>query len=84
MRNKSLRKSILSLNNVLIVSPDVVIGASFLILFTAIGVKLGFASVLISHIAFSIPIVVLMVLPKLQDMNSTLIDAAADLRSIKT
>lgn len=79
MRNKSLRKSILSLNNVLIVSPDVVIGASFLILFTAIGVKLGFASVLISHIAFSIPIVVLMVLPKLQEMNSTLIDAAADL-----
>ena len=83
MRNKSLRRSILSLNNVLIVSPDVVIGASFLILFTAIGVKLGFASVLISHIAFSIPIVVLMVLPKLQDMNSTLIDAAADLGASK-
>lgn len=79
MRNKSLRNSILSLNNVLIVSPDVVIGASFLILFTMIGVKLGFASVLISHIAFSIPIVVLMVLPKLQEMNSSLIDAAADL-----
>lgn len=83
MRNKSLRRSILSLNNVLIVSPDVVIGASFLILFTAIGVKLGFASVLISHIAFSIPIVVLMVLPKLQEMNSTLIDAAADLGATK-
>lgn len=79
IRNKSLRNSILSLNNVLIVSPDVVIGASFLILFTMVGVKLGFASVLISHIAFSIPIVVLMVLPKLQEMNSSLIDAAADL-----
>ena len=59
MRNKSMRNSILSLNNILIVSPDVVIGASFLILFTMIGVKLGFASVLISHIAFSIPIVVI-------------------------
>ncbi|QFF98308.1 ABC transporter permease [Psychrobacillus glaciei] len=79
MRNKSIRNSILSLNNVLIVSPDVVIGASFLILFTMVGVKLGFASVLMSHIAFSIPIVVLMVLPKLQEMNSSLIDAAADL-----
>ena len=79
IRNKSLRNSILSLNNVLIVSPDVVIGASFLILFTMVGVKLGFVSVLISHIAFSIPIVVLMVLPKLQEMNSSLIDAAADL-----
>ena len=40
MRNKAMRNAVLSLNNVLIVSPDVVIGASFLILFTMIGVKL--------------------------------------------
>ncbi|MBB4824093.1 spermidine/putrescine transport system permease protein [Sporosarcina luteola] len=79
MRNKRTRNAVLSLNNILIVSPDVIIGASFLILFTMIGVKLGFASVLISHIAFSIPIVVIMVLPKLQEMSSTLIDAALDL-----
>ena len=65
MRNKKMRNAVLSLNNILIVSPDVIIGASFLILFTMIGVKLGFASVLISHIAFSIPIVVIMVLPKI-------------------
>lgn len=79
MRNKDMRNAVLSLNNILIVSPDVIIGASFLILFTMIGVKLGFASVLISHIAFSIPIVVIMVLPKLQEMSSSLIDAALDL-----
>ncbi|MCG3087407.1 ABC transporter permease [Sporosarcina cyprini] len=79
MRNKGMRNAVLSLNNILIVSPDVIIGASFLILFTMIGVKLGFASVLISHIAFSIPIVVIMVLPKLQEMSSSLIDAALDL-----
>ena len=48
-----------------------------------IGVKLGFASVLISHIAFSIPIVVLMVLPKLAEMNPNLIDAAQDLGATK-
>ena len=72
MRNKAMRNAVLSLNNILIVSPDVIIGASFLILFTMIGVKLGFASVLISHIAFSIPIVVIMVLPKLQEMSPTL------------
>jgi spermidine/putrescine transport system permease protein len=79
MRNKKMRNAVLSLNNILIVSPDVIIGASFLILFTMIGVKLGFASVLISHIAFSIPIVVIMVLPKLGEMNTSLIDAALDL-----
>lgn len=83
MRNKQLRNTVLSLNNVLIVSPDVVIGASFLILFTIIGVQLGFTSVLISHVAFSIPIVVLMVLPKLQEMNKSLIDAAYDLGASK-
>ncbi len=83
MRNKKMRTAFLSLNNILIVSPDVIIGASFLILFTIIGVKLGFASVLISHIAFSIPIVVIMVLPKLQEMSSTLIDAALDLGATK-
>ncbi|EIM05446.1 ABC transporter integral membrane protein [Planococcus antarcticus DSM 14505] len=83
LRNRKTRKTVLSLNTILIVSPDVIIGASFLILFTMIGVKLGFASVLISHIAFSIPIVVIMVLPKLQEMSSSLIDAATDLGASK-
>ena len=79
VRTRKIRSSLLTLNNVLIVSPDVIIGASFLILFTLIGIKLGFISVLLSHIAFCIPITVLMILPKLQEMSSTLIDAAKDL-----
>lgn len=83
VKNAKMKNLLLSLNNVLIVSPDVVIGASFLILFTIIGIKLGFASVLISHVAFSIPIVVLMVLPKLLEMSSSLIDAAEDLGASK-
>ena len=83
IKDKKMRNTLLSLNNVLIVSPDVVIGASFLILFTMLGVKLGFASVLVSHVAFSVPIVVLMVLPKLYEMNTSLIDAARDLGATK-
>src|SRR5690606_22712791 len=83
LRNRKMRNAVLSLNTILIVSPDVIIGASFLILFTMIGVKLGFASVLISHIAFSIPIVVIMVLPKLMEMSDSLIDAATDLGASK-
>lgn len=83
IKKRELRKTLLSLNNVLVVSPDVVIGASFLILFTILGVKLGFSSVLISHVAFCIPIVVLMVLPKLLEMNASLIDAAYDLGATK-
>ncbi|MGC3569750.1 ABC transporter permease, partial [Enterococcus faecalis] len=42
-------------------------------------ISLGFTSVLLSHIAFSIPIDVLMVLPKLQEMNDSMVDAARDL-----
>lgn len=45
----------------------------------SIGFRLGFYSVLLSHIAFSIPIVVLMVLPKLEEMNENMITAAKDL-----
>ncbi len=78
-RSRQTQNTLLSLNNVLIVSPDVIIGASFLILFTMAGIQLGFYSVLLSHIAFSIPIVVLMVLPKLMEMSPTLVDAARDL-----
>ncbi|WP_282801528.1 ABC transporter permease [Secundilactobacillus kimchicus] len=73
------KNTVLSLNNILIVSPDVIIGASFLIFFTMLHVPLGFSSVLLSHIAFSIPIVVLMVLPRLREMNRSMLDAAADL-----
>jgi spermidine/putrescine transport system permease protein len=79
VKRRTTKNTLLSFNNVLIVSPDVIIGASFLITFTMLGIKLGFISVLLSHIAFSVPIVVIMVLPKIQEMSSTLIDAARDL-----
>ncbi|MBD7937756.1 MULTISPECIES: ABC transporter permease [Cytobacillus] len=78
-RRRRTKNTLLSLNNVLIVSPDVIIGASFLIFFTMIGIKLGFISVLLAHIAFSVPIVVLMVLPKLEEMSTSIIYAALDL-----
>lgn len=79
MKRHRVKNTVLTLNSVLIVSPDVIIGASFLILFTIAGVQLGFISVLLSHVAFSVPIVVIMVLPKLNEMSPTLIDAARDL-----
>ena len=65
---------------VLMVLPDVMMGASFLILFSfLLKIPMGFYSVLLSHIAFSIPIVVLMVLPRLYALNPDMIKAAEDL-----
>lgn len=79
VRNHNMQQLLLNANNILLVSPDVIIGSSFLLLFTIVGYQLGFASVLLSHIAFSIPIVVLMVLPSLEEMNVSMIKAAQDL-----
>ena len=74
------KQTLLNLNNVLMVTPDVMMGASFLILFSLIlPNSFGFWTVLIAHVAFSIPIVVLMVLPRLYEMNPTMITAAKDL-----
>lgn len=78
-KHKRNQEAVLSLNNILIVSPDVIIGASFLIFFTAIKLPLGFTTVLLSHIAFEIPIVVLMVLPRLNELDDSLVNAARDL-----
>ena len=76
---KKYQEAFLSLNNILMVAPDVMIGASFLILFTQLKFSLGFLTVLSSHVTFSIPIVVLMVLPRLKEMNGDMIHAAYDL-----
>ena len=74
------QQTLLNLNNVLLVTPDVMMGASFLILFSIIMPNnFGFWTVLIAHVAFSIPIVVLMILPRLYEMNPTMITAAQDL-----
>ena len=80
MRSKKLKQKVLGLNSVLMVFPDVMMGASFLILFSfLLKIPMGFYSVLLSHIAFSIPIVVLMVLPRLYNLNADMMRAAEDL-----
>ena len=79
VKNNAIKEVLLNANNILLVSPDVIIGSSFLLLFTIVGYQLGFMSVILSHIAFSIPIVVLMVLPNLEELNQSMIKAAEDL-----
>lgn len=79
-RSNKQRQVILNLNNVLMVTPDVMMGASFLLVFSLLlPIRFGFWSVLISHIAFNVPIVVLMVLPRLYEMSPSMITAAMDL-----
>jgi spermidine/putrescine transport system permease protein len=79
IKNKVEKNIFGTLNNVLLVSPDVLIGSLFLSLFLILQVKLGFFTVLIAHIAFSVPVVILLVYPKLEKMNQEILKASSDL-----
>ena len=80
----ALRKTYLTVNNIPVVNPDIVTAISMMILFVFVitrinGLNMGFFTVLIAHITFNVPYVILSVLPKLRGMNSNIYDAALDL-----
>ena len=81
-----LRKAVLSLTNIPMTNPDIVTGISLSLLFVFIGTgllgqrqSLNFWTLLLAHITFNLPYVILNVMPKLQQMNPALQDAAMDL-----
>ncbi len=61
------------------VMPEILLGISLLILFVTIGLKLGFATVIIGHVTFSFPFVLVAVQARLQGLDSSLEEAALDL-----
>ena len=77
------RAIIQNISNLPIISPDIVMGVSLMLLFSFLGVifrfELGFGTVLISHICFCVPFVVLNVMPRLRRMDQSVYDAALDL-----
>ena len=81
--SKKKRTMMLTLNNMPIVTPDIVTGFLLLLVFvvfeTVFGLKRGFPTVLIAHIFFSIPYVVLSVLPRLSQIDPNTYEAARDL-----
>jgi spermidine/putrescine transport system permease protein len=80
-----IRSAVLSLTNIPMTNPDIVTGVSLALLFAFVGqclkikISLGFATLLIAHITFNLPYVILTVLPKLRQMDPALWDAALDL-----
>ncbi len=77
------RLVIQSVSNIPIISPDIVMGVSLMLLFTFVGVlfnfEMGFFTVLIAHICFCVPFVVLNVMPRITKMDQSIYDAALDL-----
>ena len=81
-----MRKVVMSLTNIPMTNPDIVTGVSLSLLFVFIGGRLlgqkeslTFWTLLIAHVTFGLPYVILNVMPKLQQMNPALQDAAMDL-----
>lgn len=70
---------ILGINNIPMLNSDIVTGISLMLAFLAFGISLGFKTVLIAHISFNIPYVILSVMPKLKQTSRYTYEAALDL-----
>lgn len=73
------KKLMMNINYIPVLNPDIVTGVALMSLFVFLDIKLGFLTMLLAHITFCIPYVVLSVLPKLKQMDSNLAEAAMDL-----
>lgn len=73
------KKVISFLNDIPMLNPDIITGISLFILFVALGISQGYITVILAHITFCTPYVVLSVLPRLKQMNPNEYEAALDL-----
>ena len=87
MRNKYLRSTIMSVTNIPMMNPDIVTGVSFMLFFAAVVSifkiedygAIGFPAMLIAHVTFCLPYVILNVLPRINELGNSLSEAALDL-----
>lgn len=85
MRNKAIRSSVMMATQLPMVNPDIVTGISLMLVFVFIGrllaleSNLSFWTLLIAHVTFNLPYVIMSVLPKFRQMDKHLVEAALDL-----
>ena len=73
------RKAISFVNSIPILNGDIITGISLFLLFVSLGITQGYTTVVLAHITFCTPYVVLSVLPRLKQMNPNIYEAALDL-----
>lgn len=73
------KKAIQFLNNVPMLNPDIITGVSLFLLFVFLHISKGYLTVVLGHITFCTPYVVLNVLPRLSQLNPNIYEAALDL-----
>jgi spermidine/putrescine transport system permease protein len=79
-KNKKLfRNVVINLNNIPIVNPEIVTAIGLLLLFQSLKLQGGYGTMLLAHIAFCTPYVIITVYPKVKSLDPSLIEAAQDL-----
>ncbi|MBO5009348.1 MAG: ABC transporter permease [Clostridia bacterium] len=86
MKNKLVRKSVISVTNIPMMNPEIVTGMSMMLFFVAVAgflrveyETIGFWAMLIAHVTFCLPYVILSVLPRINELGDSLSEAALDL-----
>lgn len=77
--SKKKKKILLAVNEIPVLNPDIVIAVGLMVLFTAFRINFGMSTLILSHIVFTTPYVILSILPKLKTMDRNLTEAAMDL-----
>ena len=77
--NRRKKMVLNTLNNVPILNPDIITGVSLFLLFVSLGVTQGYVTLILAHVTFCPPYVVLSIMPRLQQMNPNTYEAALDL-----
>lgn len=77
--NKKMKNAIMGITYISIINPEIVTGVSLMLLFVIMKLKFGFTTLILAHITFNIPYVILNVMPKLRQQDNSLYEAALDL-----
>ncbi len=76
---KSTRNVLLGITNIPMLNADIVTGISLMLLFISLGFRFGYGTILLSHITFNIPYVILSIMPRIRQLNPSTYEAALDL-----
>lgn len=76
---KRNRAIIMGITNIPMLNAEIVTGISLMLLFISLGIRFGFLTILLAHITFNIPYVILSVMPRFKQLNSNTFEAALDL-----
>lgn len=77
--NKKTKAVLMGVTNIPMLNADIVTGISLMLLFLSFGIRFGFGTILLSHITFNIPYVILSVMPRMRNLNPHTFEAALDL-----